>query len=186
MSRPPALEGTPAVCGIAAHAQQQIVLAQPSEYRGYMSIRFSTMLLGVVFLSATAMQAQAQFSIRAASAQPVEDWQRMQVEHSDQVVWVSPTAAIVASDIEKAQPEVDPVDGATRIAIVFTDAGAQKFTDLTAAQVKKLVAMVVDGKVIWAPMVMGMITGKKGVLYGDGSRGLTQEHVERILGLLRK
>jgi preprotein translocase subunit SecD len=138
----------------------------------------------IVILAGT--QAQAQFSIRAASAKPVEGWQRMQVENSDQVVWVSPTAAIVASDIEKARPEIDQVDGATHIAIVFTDAGAKKFSDLTAAQVKKLVAMVIDGKVIWTPMVMGMITGKESVLYGDGPRGLTQEHVERILALLRK
>ena len=139
----------------------------------------------VVILFGTATQAHAQFSIRAASVEPVEGWQQMQVEHSDQVVWVSPTAAITASDIEKAQHEINPVDGATRIAVVFTDAGAKKFSDLTAAQVKKLTAMVVDGKVIWAPMVMGMITGKEGVLYGDGPRGLTQEHVERILALLR-
>jgi preprotein translocase subunit SecD len=109
----------------------------------------------------------------------------MQVERCQSrcTVWVSPTAAIVASDIESSRPEV--VDGATHIAIVFTDAGAKKFSDLTAAQVKKLVAMVIDGKVIWAPMVMGMITGKEGVLYGDGPGGLTQEHVERILALLR-
>jgi preprotein translocase subunit SecD len=135
----------------------------------------------ILFASA----AQAQFSIRAASAQPVEGWQQMQIEHCQSrcTVWVSPTAAIVASDIEKARPEV--VDGAWRVAIVWTDAGAKKFSDLTAAQVKKLVAMVVDGKVIWAPMVMGMITGKEDVLYGDGPGGLTQEHVERILALLR-
>jgi preprotein translocase subunit SecD/SecD/SecF fusion protein len=139
-----------------------------------------------VILFATTIQAQAQFSIRAASAEPVDGWQKMQVEHSDRAIWVSPEAAIVASDIEKAQPEINPVDGATRIAVVFTDAGARKFSDLTAAQVKKLVAMVVDGHLIWAPMVMGMITGQEGVLYGDGPRGLTQEHVERILALLRK
>ena len=148
------------------------------------------MFCGVAFLSvlmsASPIEAQAQFSIRAASAQPVERWQQMQVEYSNQTVWVSPMAAITASDIESARPEINPDDGATRIAVVYTDAGAKKLSDLTAAQVKKLVAMVVDGKVIWAPMVMGMITGKEGVLYDDGPRGLTQEHVERILALLRK
>src|ERR1051325_10978828 len=107
-----------------------------------MRTRLSAMLSGTVFLlivmSATATQAQAQFSIRAASAQPVEGWQRMQVGDSDQVIWVSPTAAIVASDIQSARPEINPDDGATHVAIVFTDAGAKKFSDLTAAQVNKL------------------------------------------------
>jgi hypothetical protein len=34
----------------------------------------------------------------------------MQVEHAEIIVWVAPTAAVVASDMEKAQAEVG-VDG---------------------------------------------------------------------------
>ena len=148
--------------------------------------RIPTWLACLVVILCAGVQAHAQFSLRAASAEPVDGWQQMQIENCQSrcTVWISPTAAIVASDIESAHQE--NVDGATRIAIVFTDAGAQKFTDLTTAQVKRLIAMVVDGKVLWAPMVMGTITGKEGVLYGDGPRGLTQEHAERILALLRK
>ena len=71
------------------------------------------------------------------------------------------------------------------IAVVFTDAGAKKIHDLTTAQLKKLVAMVVDGKVIWAPMVMAVQEGRQGVLTGNLPTGLTQEEVERILAVLR-
>jgi preprotein translocase subunit SecD len=97
----------------------------------------------IVFLFAGIVQAQAQLSIRAASAEPVEGWQRMQVEHSDRFVWVSPTAAVTASDIEKAQPEVNS-NGDTRIAVVFTEDGAKRMLDLTTAQRGKLIVMVVD------------------------------------------
>ncbi len=132
-----------------------------------------------------AIPAHAQFSIRAASATPVEGWQRMQVGHSDRIVWVSPTAAITASDIEKAQPEVR-ADGYTVIAVVFTDAGLQKIHDLTTAQRKNLVAMVVDGRLIWAPMVQGVQQGKEGVLTGGNTgHGLTQEEVDLIMSALR-
>ena len=103
-----------------------------------------------------------QLSIRAASAQPVEGRQRMQVEHSDRVIWVSPTSSITAGDIEKAQPEVRP-DGDTVIAVVFTDAGAEKMQTLTRAQMKKLVALVVDGRVVWAPI------GSGGIFKASGS-----------------
>ena len=99
-----------------------------------MSIRLSAMLLSLAFLfvlvAASATQAQDQFSIRAASAEPVEGWQRMQVEHSNRVVWVSPIAAVTASDIERAQPDHTSVEGQTRVAVVFTDAGAKHFADL--------------------------------------------------------
>src|SRR2546422_8753055 len=112
-----------------------------------MSIRLSAMLLSLAFLfvlvAASATQAQDQFSIRAASAEPVEGWQRMQVEHSNGVVWVAPTAAVTASDIEKAQPEIR-ADGYQIIRVVFTDSGVNKLHDLTAAQLKKLIVLVGD------------------------------------------
>ena len=56
-----------------------------------------TLCLSVIVF-ATALRAQGQFSIRAASAEAIEGWQRMQVEHSNRVVWIAPTAAVVASD----------------------------------------------------------------------------------------
>src|SRR4030095_12464209 len=120
----------------------------------------------MIILFAGVVQAQAQFSIRAASADPVEGWQRMQFKDSDRVVWVSPTAAITASDIEKAQPETTR-NGQTRIAVVFTDAGARKIRDLSIAQRNKLVALVVDGRLIWAPYVNTEV-GKESVLTGNG------------------
>jgi len=137
----------------------------------------------VVLLLFTAAQAQAQFSLRAASASPVEGWQRMQVEHSPRLVWVAPTPSVTASDIEKAQPEITP-DGRTRIAVVFTDAGARKMRNLTLAQLKNLIAFVVDDTLIWAPVVQQAQTGNEGVLTGNAPRGLTQDEVDRILASL--
>ena len=139
----------------------------------------------VLFLLASTMQAQPHLSIRAASATPVDGWQRMQVEHTDRVIWVSPTAAVAASDIEKAVPELTP-EGDMRIALTYTDQGLKKIHDLTTTQLKKLVALVVDGKVLWAPLVQQAQQGKEGVLTGNGpnGRGLSQEEVDRILAVL--
>jgi hypothetical protein len=137
-----------------------------------------------MILSATAMQAQAQFSIRAASAQPVEGWERMQVEHCQSrcAVWVAPAAAITAGDIEKAQPQVR-ADGDTVIAVTLTDAGAEKLRDFTRGQFNKPMAMVIDGRVIWAPLVRGEFSKETG-LTGSGPNGLTQEEVKEIISAL--
>jgi preprotein translocase subunit SecD len=120
-----------------------------------MTLRLPALLLNMIFLSAlipaSAMQAQPQFSIRAASIEPVEGWESMRVERcqgSRCTIWVSPTAVLVASDIEKAEPNHTSPDGAMRIAVVFTDAGAKKMADLTTAQLHKYMAMILDGKVI--------------------------------------
>ena len=59
--------------------------------------------------------------------------------------------------------------------------------DLTTAQLHKYMAMILDGKVIWAPLVMAEFhpgVGKQGMLAGSGPHGLTQEEVERM-ALLR-
>jgi preprotein translocase subunit SecD len=138
----------------------------------------------VLLLCASVLQAQSQLSIHAASATPVEGWQRVQVEHSDRVVWVSPTAAISASDIEQATPAVTMPERFRSILITFTDAGAKKARDLSIAQRNKLVALVVDNKVLWAPNVQSEIA-KESMLTGSTPTGLSQEEVERIMSILR-
>src|SRR5688572_24337956 len=137
----------------------------------------------VVFVFSGMVQAQAGFSIRAASAQPVQGWEPMRLEHSDKTIWVAPTAAVLASDIQKAQSEIR-TDGSRVISVVFTDAGANKIRELTTAQLKKYIGLVVDGRLIWAPVVQA-VAGKQSVLTGNQPNGLTEEEAERILVSLR-
>jgi preprotein translocase subunit SecD len=66
----------------------------------------------------------------------VEGWQRIQVERSNHVVWLSPIEAVTAADIEKAAPDHTSAEGQTRVAVVFTDAGAKHFADLTTGSYK--------------------------------------------------
>jgi preprotein translocase subunit SecD len=138
----------------------------------------------VVVLFAGGLQGQSRLSIRAASAEPVEGWQRMPVEHSNGFVWVSAVEAVTTGDIEQAEPELN-FNGDKRIAVVFTDAGLRKIGELTTAQRGKHIAMVVDRKVMWAPIVQQTQAGKKGVLTGNGPHGLTQDEVELIMSILR-
>jgi preprotein translocase subunit SecD len=147
--------------------------------------------LGVA-LSVVVLHAQSQrLSIRAASVEPVEPWQTMRVEHCQGercIVWVSPTATITESDIEKAQPEVR-ADGYRVVKVGFTDAGAIKLHDLMEAQLKKHVVLIVEGKVLWAPLVTSVPVegpaGKNNVLTGNTGEGLAQEEVDLIMSILR-
>src|SRR5262245_53980543 len=113
-----------------------------------------------VVLSIVTLHAQSppRLSLRAASVEPVEGWQTLQVEHcqGDRCsVWVSSISALTENDIESAQPEVR-ADGYRRVRVVFTDAGVNKMHELTVAQLRKYMALVVDGKVLWAPMVQSI------------------------------
>ena len=144
--------------------------------------------LFAILFAGISLQSQSRLSIRAASDTPIEGWQRMDLAHSNRVVWVAPTEALTASDIETAQPKLRPT-GDLVISVVFTNNGVNKMHDLTVAQLKKHVALVVDDKVIWFPMVTSVqyvgTTIKEGVLTGNTDHGLTQEEVELIMGILR-
>jgi len=74
-------------------------------------------------------------------------------------------------------------DSSARNAVVFTDEG-ERMRDLTIAQKNKLIVLVVDGRLIWAPPVRAE-TGKESVLKGNGPHGLTQEEVDLIMSSLR-
>ena len=63
--------------------------------------------------------------------------------------------------------------------VAFTNAGAKKMRDLTTAQMNKLIAMVLDGKVISAPGIRSVITSDGMITWSP--RGLKTEEVRRIL-----
>lgn len=65
------------------------------------------------------------------------------------------------------------------VAIEFTDEGAQKFADLTSANVGRTIAILLDGEVLTAPRVNEAITGGKAVI--TGSRNLEEAHNLAVL-----
>jgi preprotein translocase subunit SecD len=133
---------------------------------------------GIIFLLlAGVLQTPAQLSLRAASAEPVPGWARMEL--GNQAVWVSPTASLTSADIARAEAVSSP-DAKRAVAVEFTDEGARKMRDLSGAQVDKLIALVLDGRLIWAPKVRDVMD-KQALLTGNGPDGLPETLVQRIL-----
>ena len=144
-------------------------------------VRLMVCLFAIHF--GTVLQAQAQFTIRAASDQPVAGWDRMQAE--DRPVWVSPTASLTSADILRAEPGRDS-NGRMAVTITFTDDGARKMHDLAATQMNKIIAMILDGKVIFAPKVRSADVTRTAQLTGNSPSGLTSAQVQRILESVNK
>lgn len=69
-------------------------------------------------------------------------------------------AALTGDDIKNATAGIDSDNGNDNVVqLVFTDAGAQKFADVTSANVGKIVYIIYDNKVVSAPTVQSAITG---------------------------
>ena len=76
------------------------------------------------------LQAQARFTINAASDDPVAGWQKMDID--GRWVWVNPVPALTSADIHGAEPGTDRNFG-NYVKVAFTNAGAKKMRDLTTA-----------------------------------------------------
>lgn len=131
----------------------------------------------IVTLLAGILNGQSPVEIRAASTSAVSGWQQMSSPGGDPL-WVAPDARLTSADIARAEAR-KLANGGPAVALLLSDSGTKKMTELSAAQADKPIALIVDGQVIWAPVVRGAI-GKEAVLTG-GPGGLTQAQIDRLL-----
>lgn len=138
----------------------------------------SFVLVGaIVTLLAGVLNGQSGVEIHAAASTAVTGWKQMSAPSGD-ALWVAPEVRLTSADIARAEAYTDP-DAGPSVSIMLTDEGAKKMADLAATQTNKPIAMLLDGHVIWAPIVRGSI-GKEVRLTGrDG--GLTQQQIDRLL-----
>jgi preprotein translocase subunit SecD len=71
------------------------------------------------------------------------------------------------------------------VGVIFNDAGAKKISDLSTAQLNQLVAMILDGRVIFAPKVRRPMS-QEALITGPASSGLSTEIVQRIVDSVTK
>jgi preprotein translocase subunit SecD len=130
----------------------------------------------IVTLLAGILNGQTPVEIRAASSSAVAGWKQM-ASPGGNPIWIAPTVQLTAADIERAEARV--LESGPAVAIVMTDDGARKMSALAAEQANKPIALMLDGQVIWAPIMRGSI-GKEAVLTG-GPGGLTKAQIDRLL-----
>lgn len=141
-------------------------------------------VIGVIcFLLTSVIRSQSALTIRAAATSPVSGWQQMASPDRDRVLWVAPTDDLTSVDIARAE-SVTGSDGSPALTIVFTDDGARKMAALSATRLGQPIAFLLDGKLIWAPVVSARIE-REAVLSG-GPGGLTLDEVQRLLAILKQ
>ena len=85
---------------------------------------------------------------------------------------------LTGTDLKDAKEETDQ-QGQNLVSLEFSSEGAGKFADLTAKNVGRKIAILLDGEVLTAPNVKEPITGGKAVI--TGSRTLEEAHNLAIL-----
>jgi len=94
---------------------------------------------------------------------------------------VKKRALVSGEELTNAQQQFDPQSGHPVVQLQFNASGGRKFGDLTARNVGKRFAIVLDNKILSAPVINGPIPGGSGIITGN----FTVESANELSLLLR-
>ncbi len=106
--------------------------------------------------------------IRAAQTSKHPDWQKLDFYVGGLNTWVAKEPTIVCSDIDSAKRSLDGF-GEPTVVITFTAEGAKKMDALTTERMSRPIAVILDGKIVAAPIVTKPVTDTLVVGFGKES-----------------
>jgi preprotein translocase subunit SecD len=96
---------------------------------------------------------------RLAETKPADGLTEATIEGTKDKIYLSKKAEVTNADIAKAGVGIDNALEPA-VDLLFTDAGAKKMEVLTEKHLKKLLAIVIDGKVVSAPVIQSKFSDK--------------------------
>lgn len=119
--------------------------------------------------------------IRAAATSQHEGWQKLDFYVGGLNTWVSPDSTIVCSEITEAKESFDGF-GHPTVVLVFDSEGARKMAKLSKDRSSRPVAILLDGSIIAAPVLMKPVSETLVVNFGKqrGGHELAKELAQRI------
>lgn len=104
-------------------------------------------------------KAPARFELRLAESKRAEGLTEATVAGSTTKIYLHKNAALTGAEIADARAVKDTLNKPA-VEIVLSGAGAKKLARLSAQHQGKPLALIVDGKVIFAPIVRARLEGK--------------------------
>jgi preprotein translocase subunit SecD len=138
----------------------------------------SARVAGALVLSlwaASLAHAAVKFEVRRAESKPGEGLTEAKVEGTDKKVYLHKEVELTNEDIAGAKAVTDE-SKANVVDVKLTKEGRQKLARVTKAHQGKPLAILVDGKVVAAPVVRDEITGDARI-----SGNFSKEEAERIV-----
>ena len=114
--------------------------------------------------------AKSAVEIRAASTSKHSDWQKLDFYVGGLHTWVAPKPTVVCSEIISARQSVDGF-GHPTVVLIFDSKGAKKMAELSKQRSSRPVAVVLDGTIIAAPVIMKPVSETLVVNFGKRRGG---------------
>jgi hypothetical protein len=84
---------------------------------------------------------------------------------------LAPSAVVTGADVADAQVVVDQYSGAPVVSVTLTESAGDRFEEVTAANLRRQLAIVVDGEIVSAPIIQSPIPGGRIQITLGGARG---------------
>lgn len=121
------------------------------------------------------VQAAVGFEVRLAEDRPGPGLHQARIEGADRVIYLQPQVIVSNGDVVGSAVIDGDRPSRFHVAVKFSAAGAERMRTATAGRRGKPLAILVDGRVVAAPVVRGPI-GDSAVITGD----YTRAQAERI------
>ena len=118
---------------------------------------------------------------RIAEEEAAPGLTEMTVEHSGESIFVHDTVLLDESHVKDAAV-TNPGGHATVIEVEFTPEGARKFEEVTEANVGKMCAMIVNGRLVSAPIIRDTIRGGRAIISGRFTEAEAHEIADGLSG----
>ena len=111
--------------------------------------------------------AKLDFQLVADPGDPPNEVETLPMQKGGGTITVQKRIMVDGADLVDAQQSFDPQTGEPDVTFRFNLRGAQKFAQVTSENVGRPFAIVLDGKVISAPVIRSPITGGTGQITGN-------------------
>jgi len=146
-----------------------------------------TLLCAMIFFTLLACTStpqqpeKATLEIRLTESEPGEGLTEVVFETSGETFYLHPEVVLTNEDIASAS--VTRWEDRPAVDLTLTEAGKEKFAEFTGANIGKRAAMLVNGKLVTAPIIRAPILEGRALINGD----FTEQEAKRIAdGLMVK
>jgi len=125
-------------------------------------------------------QSNVKFELRLAEKMPADGLDEATIENSNEKIYLHKEAIVTSEDLIDARVASGLSNRYFEIHITFNSQGAEKMAKATRENIGKQIAVLINGKVVSAPVVRDAIS-EKAVISG----AFTKEEAERIAAGIR-
>lgn len=134
------------------------------------------------FLACTSTPQQpekATLAIRLAESEPGEGLTGVVFEPSGETFYLHPEVVLTNEDIASAS--VTQLEGRPAVDVNLTEIGKEKFAGFTGANIGKRAAILVDGKLVTAPIIRAPILEGRALINGDFTKQEAKQIAEGLM-----